>query len=145
MSGEQGSMRVVLDREYEGASSTLRTARNDVVGCLKTHVADPDIQERAELVVSELATNAIQASPGSAYRVRVSLDDDGAVVMAVTSATARDTPPPRDAWGPANAIAPKGRGLLIVGQLTDDVGIEQPRTGTIVVTATLRSAQGAST
>jgi anti-sigma regulatory factor (Ser/Thr protein kinase) len=145
MSGDQASMRVVLDREYEGATTTLHSARNDVVGCLRGYVADPDVQERAELVVSELATNAIQASPGSAYSVRVSIAGDGSVVMAVTSSTARDRPPPREAWGPAHAIAPKGRGLLIVGQLTDDVGIEQPRTGTIVVTATLRSAQEAST
>jgi anti-sigma regulatory factor (Ser/Thr protein kinase) len=145
MSGERASHRVVLDREYEGTTSTLHSARNDVVDCLRPHVPDRDVQERAQLVVSELATNAIQASPGSAYSLRVSLAGDGAVVMAVTSTTARDMPPPRDLWGPATAIAPKGRGLLIVGKLTDEVGIEQPAAGTIVVTATLRSALETST
>ena len=54
-------------------------------------------------------------------------------------------PPPREAWGPAHAVAPRARGLLIVGELTDEVGVEQPAAGTIVVTATLRSALGAST
>lgn len=140
MSGERAPNRVVLDREYEGTTSTLHSARNDVMDCLRPHVADTDVQERARLVVSELATNAIQASPGSAYRLRVSLASDRSVVMEVTSSTARDTPPPRDLWGPATAIAPKGRGLMIVDKLTDDVGIEQPVAGTIVVTATLRSA-----
>jgi hypothetical protein len=65
--------------------------------------------------------------------------------MAVTSSTGRDTPPPRELWGPATAIAPKGRGLLIVGKLTDEVGIEHPAAGTVVVTATLRSELEAST
>jgi anti-sigma regulatory factor (Ser/Thr protein kinase) len=145
MSGERAPNRVVLDREYEGATSTLHSARSDVTDCLRHHVADTDVQERAQLVVSELATNAIQASPGTSYRLRVLLAAGGSVVMEVTSSTGRDTPPPRDLWGPATAIAPKGRGLMIVGKLTDEVGIEQPVAGTIVVTATLRSGLGAST
>jgi anti-sigma regulatory factor (Ser/Thr protein kinase) len=145
MSGERAPYRVVLDREYEGTTSTLHSARNDVVDCIRPYVADPDVQERAQLVVSELATNAIQAAPGTAYSLRVSLAGDGSVVMAVTSTTRHDMPPPRELWGPATAIAPKGRGLLIVGKLTDEVGIEQPVAGKIVVTARLRSDQEAST
>lgn len=145
MSGERAPNRVVLDREYEGATRTLHSARTDVMDCLRPHVADTDVHERAELVVSELASNAIQASSGRSYRVRVALAADGSVVMEVTSSTGRDAPPPRDLWGPATAIAPKGRGLMIVGKLTDEVGVEQPVAGTIVVTATLRSAFGAPT
>lgn len=145
MSGDRAPNRVVLDREYEGTTKTLRLARSDVVDCLRSYVADTDVQERAQLVVSELATNAIQASPGSAYSLRVSLAGDGSVVMELTSSTGHDTPPPRDLWGPATAIAPRGRGLMIVGKLTDEVGIEQPAAGTIVVTAILRSGLGAST
>jgi anti-sigma regulatory factor (Ser/Thr protein kinase) len=138
MSGEWDRNRVVLDREYEGTTNTLHLARTDVIDCLRPYVSDSDVHERARLVVSELATNAIQASPGSAYSLRVSLTGDGAVVMAVKSSTAHDAPPSRDGWRPASAIAPKGRGLMIVGRLTDDVDIEQPEAGTIVVTATLR-------
>ena len=145
MNGERAPNRVVLDREYEGTTRTLHSARNDVIDCLRPYVDDHDVHERAQLVVSELATNAIQASPGSAYSLRVSLAGDGSVVMAVTSTTTRDTPPPRELWGPATAVAPKGRGLMIVGKLTDEVGVEQPSAGTIVVTATLRSDLGAST
>lgn len=130
---------VVLDREYDGSTSTLRVARNDVVECLRDHVADEDVQERAQLVISELATNAIQASPGVAYGLRVSVADDGAVVMCVTSATERTAPPPRHQWGPVHPVAVRGRGLLIVDKLTDQVEVEQA-SGTIVVTATLRAA-----
>jgi hypothetical protein len=52
---------VPLDREYGGTTSALRSARSDVVDVLGTHVSDQDLLDRAELVVSELATNAIQA------------------------------------------------------------------------------------
>ena len=139
MSREGPGDHVVLDRVYEGTTNTLRIARNDVVECLVAHAADQDVRDRAELVASELATNAIQASPGAAYGVRVSFDGDGSVVMAVTSSSETDMPPPREAWGPVTAVAPRGRGLLIVGKLTDAVDIKQPTVGTIVVTATFRA------
>jgi anti-sigma regulatory factor (Ser/Thr protein kinase) len=129
---------VVLDREYDGTSNTLRVARNDLMAALDSYVIEDDIKERAQLVVSELATNAIQASPGAAYGLRVSLAADGSVLMSLTSSTLSDGPPPRNAWGPAHPIAVRGRGLLIVGKLTDDVDIEQSLPGTIVVTATFR-------
>jgi anti-sigma regulatory factor (Ser/Thr protein kinase) len=143
MCGERAPNRVVLDREYDGATRTLQSARSDVLDCLRPYVADTDVQERAQLVVSELATNAIQASPGRSYRLRVSLVAGGSVEVEVTSSTGHETPPPRDLWGPATAVAPKGRGLMIVGKLTDEVGVEQPVAGTVVVTATFRSALGA--
>jgi anti-sigma regulatory factor (Ser/Thr protein kinase) len=130
----------VLDRAYAGTTSTLRAARSDVVGWLKEHKIDEDLRDRAALVLSELASNAVQASPGSAYGLRVSLVDDGSVLMAVTSRTARDRPPPRDDWGPATVLASRGRGLLIVGKLSDQVDVDQSAAGTVVVTATLRSA-----
>jgi anti-sigma regulatory factor (Ser/Thr protein kinase) len=140
MSRERPSDLLVLDREYDGTTGTLRVARNDVVDFLREHVPDEDLHERAELVVSELATNAIQASPGVAYGLRVSLTGDGAVVLVVTSSTLRDGPPPRESWGPAHATAPRGRGLLIVDGLTDGVAVDRPSDDTVVVTATLRVA-----
>jgi anti-sigma regulatory factor (Ser/Thr protein kinase) len=140
MSTERRPDVLVLDREYDGTTGTLRAVRTDVLGFLKEHQPDQDLQERAELVVSELATNAIQASPGVAYRLRVSLDA-GAVELAITSFTDSGAPPPREDWGPEHARAPRGRGLLIVDELTDHVGVERPTDNTIVVTATLRSAQ----
>ena len=102
---------------------------------------DQELQDRAELVVSELATNAIQASPGTPYGLRVSLAGDGAVVVAITNSTQRDGLPPRSDWGPAHPGAQRGRGLLIVDELTDDVEVDQPAAGTLVVTATFRTAR----
>jgi anti-sigma regulatory factor (Ser/Thr protein kinase) len=140
MSRERPPELLVLDRRYDGTTGTLRVARSDVVVFLKAHVADEELHARAELVVSELATNAIQASPGVAYGLRVSLTGDGAVVLVVTSSTSHDGLPERESWGPAHATAPRGRGLLIVDELTDCVDVDRPSHGTIVVTATLRVA-----
>lgn len=139
MSSEARPVLVLLDRDYDGSSSTLRAARGDVVQCLSSRAVDQDLQKRAELVVSELASNAIQASPRSDYSVRVSLDDDAAVLIAVTSLSRDQAPPPREAWGPVHARAPRGRGLLIVGELTDHVEVERPAAHTVVVTATIRA------
>ncbi len=141
MSREQSPDLIVLDREYDGTTGTLRGARNDVGDVLGTHLSDQDLRDRAELVVSELATNAIQASPGTAYGVRVSLAGDGSVILAVTSYIQRDGPPPRSAWGPDFPRALRGRGLLIVDSLTDEVDVQRSPGGTLVVTATFRTAR----
>ena len=99
---------------------------------------DPDLRERAELVLSELAANAVQASPGNPFGLRLSLGNDGAVVVTVTSYTSNGSPPPRERWGPMTLRAPSGRGLMIVDELSDQVVIDKPDPRTVVVTATLR-------
>lgn len=129
---------VVLHREYDGTTSTLRIARTDVVGCLSARGLNQDLQERAELVLSELASNAVQAAPGNPFKLRLALADDGSLELAVTSQTHSGGPPPPREWGPANVLAPSGRGLMIVDQLAEKVDIERPAVDTVVVTATLR-------
>lgn len=127
----------VLDRKYAGTTNTLHAARNDVVSWLRGHRIDPDLQERTALVLSELATNAIQAGPGNAYSMRVSLGDDHSVVVAVTSQSEHDRPTLREHWSPANPLAARGRGLLIVSELSDRVEVGQPAPDVVVVTAVL--------
>lgn len=129
---------VVLEREYEGTTSILRAARTDVTRRLHERGVNPDLRDRAELVISELAANAVQAAPGNPFGLRLSLDDDGAVVVTVTSHTINGSPPPRERWGPVTLRAASGRGLMIVGELSDRVVIAQPDPQTVVVTATLR-------
>lgn len=124
-------------RTYVGTSSTLRNARNDAVEWLAQHGLDGDLQERAALVLSELATNALQASPGSDYGVQLSVDGEGAAIISLTSHTEYEQPPPRKHWGPPSLHALRGRGLLIVSELADDVTVGLPSPDTIVVTATL--------
>jgi anti-sigma regulatory factor (Ser/Thr protein kinase) len=129
---------VVLEREYDGTVRTLHAARTDVVGCLTASGIGQDLQERAELVVSELASNAVQASPGNPYNLRLAVTLEGTVVMALTSRSNNGKLPSRDTWGPASVLAVRGRGLMIVDELADRVVVAQPVEGTVVVTATLR-------
>jgi anti-sigma regulatory factor (Ser/Thr protein kinase) len=131
--------RVFLDREFQGRTETLRQARVEVAGCLAARHLAHGVRERAELIVSELASNAVQAAPGVPYRVRVAIEPDDSVVIALTS----ESPdagglPPRALWGPTSVLAETGRGLLIVDQLSDDVTVDRPRPDRVVVTATLR-------
>jgi anti-sigma regulatory factor (Ser/Thr protein kinase) len=128
---------IVLDREYDGTSRTLRTARTEVVGCLSERGVNEDLLERAELVLSELATNAVQAAPGNPFTLQLALGGDGTLVLAVTSRTHNGGPPPRREWGPENVLAPSGRGLMIVDQLADYLHVERPAVDTVIVTATL--------
>jgi len=129
---------VVLDREYQGTTDTLRAARSEVGGRLAERDLNLDLRERAELVVSELASNAVQASPGAPYRLCVAIEPDESVVIELTSEASQGGPPPRAEWGPANVLAATGRGLLIVDELSDEVNVQRPTAGRIEVTATLR-------
>ena len=129
---------VVLDREYDGTTGMLRAARTDVKGCLHEHGVDLDLRERAELVLSELAANAVQASPGRPFGLCMRLAPDGTVVVSVTSHADNGSPPPRQQWGPLTLRAPSGRGLMIVDSLSERVVVDKPDPRTVVVTATLR-------
>lgn len=126
----------VLDRPYAGSTDSLRTVRGDVAEWLIDKGTSRDLCERVALVLSELATNAVQASPGVPYNVRVSTDE-GAVTVAVTSKTLPGRSPPRDSWGPPTLLATRGRGLLIVSEISDEVVVDLPSDDTVVVTAVL--------
>jgi anti-sigma regulatory factor (Ser/Thr protein kinase) len=75
------------------------------------------IAENAELVVSELVTNALQATwhAGTCDPVRLSLLADDRSVLVVVSDAIPDPPRPRRA-GPGDE---EGRGLTIVGKVSD--------------------------
>lgn len=75
------------------------------------------IAENAELVVSELVTNALQATwhAGTGDPVRLSLLADERSVLVVVSDAIPDPPRPRHA-GPGDE---EGRGLTIVGKVSD--------------------------
>jgi anti-sigma regulatory factor (Ser/Thr protein kinase) len=127
-----------LARTYEGWTTTLRDVRGDLLSWLSSGQADDDACERAALVVSELAANAVQAAPGRRYEVEA-LWDGAHVVMTVRNRSDGDRPPQRSSWGPVDALAPRGRGLAIVDALADAVQVTE-RDGTVVVTARLRVA-----
>ena len=127
-----------LHRDYEGEATTLRTARGDVLAWLSDLGADEATKERAALIVSELATNALQASPGHTYTVRVARDDDQFASIAVRNHTSGARPPARDRWQFADRSSLRGRGLAIVTSLADEVTVDDDDEGDVVVTARIR-------
>ena len=112
-----------LARSYAGDTATLQAARRDVVDLLDRLGASADLLERAALVVTELAANAVEAAPGRAYQVEVTVAT-GVVVMSVRNhTTLGGVPPPRDAWRTPDASAARGRGLPIIASLTDQAEV----------------------
>jgi anti-sigma regulatory factor (Ser/Thr protein kinase) len=126
-----------LHRDYEGEAATLRTARRDVLSWLTDLDADEDTKERAALIVSELATNALQASPGLTYTVRVVRDNDDFASISVRNHAVASRPPGRDRWHLADRTSLRGRGLAIVASLADEVTVDDDH-GDVVVTARIR-------
>jgi anti-sigma regulatory factor (Ser/Thr protein kinase) len=126
-----------LDRQYNGEATTLRRARGDVVAWLSTRGADEATKQRAALIVSELATNALQASPGQIYTVHVAVVDHQRVLISVRNHSSGGMPPDRAQWHVAHPSSLRGRGLSIVSSLSEDVSVENDR-GEVVVTALMR-------
>jgi anti-sigma regulatory factor (Ser/Thr protein kinase) len=128
-----------LDRQYPGGSATLRETRGDLATWLTASGIGGLASENAVLVLSELASNAVEAAPGHPYRVKAWLDDQGSVRIAVANSSPLDAPLlPREST-PSSVLAVRGRGLMIVTELCDEVDVDQSVPGEIVVTVLLRS------
>lgn len=131
-----------LDREYPGEAASLRDARHDTTRWLQQQGFDDDTRQRAALVVSELASNAVEAAPGTPYSLTVSNEPGRSVVtVEVRNRGSVDTSlaPVAGLAGRATMAPPsasRGRGLAIVGTLAQDVTVEQ-RHDTVVVVARL--------
>ena len=126
-----------MDREYAGEYHTLRRARRDVVDWLNEVGADRETTERASLIASELATNAIQVAPGVLYQLRARAMTRNTAAIAIRSRSAGAVPPPRASWRPVDELAIRGRGLSIVEALSDEVTVETDGDD-VIVTAWFR-------
>ena len=81
------------------------------------------------MIVSELCSNAIQNSQGSAYSLEVVRLDDDTAAISVRNRPADKLPPPREQWRPAGDLSMKdlslrGRGLAIGDALSEELTIE---------------------
>jgi anti-sigma regulatory factor (Ser/Thr protein kinase) len=99
-----------------------RLARLLAVTELHSRGASPDLTERAELVVAELAANAVLHGrvPGRCFRLTLVLDPT-AGRLRVEVSDARGDLYPQIATGTAgpDALRPGGRGLALVAALAD--------------------------
>lgn len=127
----------VAELSYSGEPATLGRARRDVLAVLSKWGADDAVRDRAALIVSELATNALQASPGREYHVHLVRVDDTFASISVRNAANGSKPPQPDTWRPVDRTALRGRGLSIVNSLSESVTVEDQH-GDVVVTARIR-------
>lgn len=113
-----------MNREYAGEASTLRAARHDVVDFLLECGADNETVEKASLIASELASNAIQAAPGLTYQLHIRIVDPNSTALSVRNHSGGGTVPTPDKWRPVDDLAIRGRGLAIVDSLSEEVSVE---------------------
>lgn len=130
-----------VSASYPGFDQVLASVRHDIVGWCRDQGLSTVLTGRAELVISELASNAIQASPGSAFEVVFEARRPFGARIAVTNTTAGPSPPPRRAWRPTGPLAVRGRGLLIVAAVADEVIVDRARSGLVTVAALLNEHQ----
>jgi len=106
--------------DFQPNAASVAEARRFVKAQLAAY--STDVQETAELCVSELATNCVLHA-GTAFRLRVVLGNDS-VRVEVTDHSG-DNPELQY----AHPTDEHGRGLQIVSQLSDRWGVEQTSPG----------------
>lgn len=121
---------------FEGTTATINSARALVDDWLVGLDASVDLRDRAALVVSELSSNAVEASPGLLYEVGIGRLGD-LIRLSVTNRVSDEAPPPRGDWGPDDVLAPRGRGLAIVDMIATSVTVDRSETHRITIVATL--------
>lgn len=109
-----------FERSYPGSTDSLNPARLELADWLDEQQLEA-VTDDAQLVLSELASNAIEATPAREYHVVVSADD-AYLSVAVSNEYANELPP-RHEWAPTDVLAARGRGLAIVRTLSYDVTV----------------------
>jgi len=109
--------------EFPGESVSVAAARRFVDSTLESMA--PAVRERATLIVSELATNAVNHARTSFV---VAVAEDASAVRIEVTDSGSGVPRPR-----APTLAePHGRGLLIVGAMSDEWGVTERNVGKTV-------------
>ena len=112
------------------SAASVAEVRKEVVEDLHGHGVTPAVIDEAEIVVSELVSNAIRhARPLADGTLRVHWKvKAGVVEVEVTDGGSESTPRP----APRTIWAPSGRGLRIVRSLAHEWGVTEDRNGSTV-------------
>jgi anti-sigma regulatory factor (Ser/Thr protein kinase) len=126
---------------YRGSVECLHSVRADAGAWLADRGVVGSASFDCLLVLNELSTNAVQASPDELFLVNLTLAPQNGrnqVVFAVTNRLKSSTEPPpsTDDWVFPEQTALKGRGLAIVSQVSDTTAVELSD-DTVTVTASL--------
>lgn len=88
--------------------------------------ADGEATAELAIVFSELAANAVTASPGGTLaQLRAHRDGTG-IVLEAQNGSPQTMPSDDGAWDLSDPLRPGGRGLLIVTAYVDNVQVEPP-------------------
>ena len=137
---DEGAAALRISRTFAGATATLDTARRLVADVLLDQAVPAEPVERARLVVSELASNAIEFAPGADYTVTLERATSATAVSITVRSRAVRTDVPGEgtmATDEPGDLVLRGRGLAIVRTLSESVTVSENRDGTIDITATL--------
>ncbi len=108
--------------------------RRRFVGWMRTAELDDEVVDDLEVVFSELAANAVAASPEPSDEVRVRCQvDEGVLVLQVSNRTAELGAVPVTTPDLDDPLRPNGRGLLIARAFVDTVEIDVEPPDRIVV------------
>lgn len=121
--------------EFEPHAARIGEIRHAVRNELDGRCPD-DLCERIELVLSELLTNAVSASPRDAMITADVSYDDGHAVIRVHNFSGPQNPPVPAPPSNVDPASPRGRGLLIADELTTTLHIDE-RGPHVTVTAVI--------
>lgn len=116
----------IVSTVFASAAASVPAARRWAGDQLRRAGVSPDLIERAELLISEIVTNAVRHAAGD--RVTIRLEADSSIDSAIeVSVHDRDSKRPR----PLNAGPwdPGGRGLALLEALSDEWGTRSARVG----------------
>lgn len=129
-----------ISRTFAGTTGTLESARSLIADFVAEQGASTESSEIARLVVSELATNAVEFAPDTNYAVAAERAGEAEQI----SITVRSMGEPDDVPGhgrfPVNnegRIAARHRGLAIVHAVSESVSTSANDDGTIDITVVL--------
>jgi hypothetical protein len=114
------------ERTFLPATSSVREARRFMTGCLETWDQSAVVWT-AQLLLGELATNAVLHAGEAGFTVTVSVQQDGAVRLEVQDGSVR--PPRLRDYGTSSTT---GRGVALVQQLARGWGVIPSGSGKVV-------------
>lgn len=98
-------------------------ARHDFEVWLRATCVDDEAQSELGVVFSELAANAVDASPKPSAEVIARAWHDGEdVILEIVNASGRSSQPPSD-WDLDDPLRQGGRGLVIVEAFVDELEV----------------------
>jgi anti-sigma regulatory factor (Ser/Thr protein kinase) len=125
----------ILDVRFEPTHLAASSVRREARKVLDASGVPPDVAGDVELIIAELATNAVEQEPGAPVRLELATTGE-AVIVAVTNQTDDHQRPKRPgdaATSPGDDLpAERGWGLTIVEALGDELWIDGDERSTTV-------------